>query len=113
MLFFIAGTSESGVGGNKNSANRGGQDFWVLRLDDNRDKVWEINIGGNQQDILTDMIFGLDGAPIVGGASNSLNSGNKNSGNIGGYDYWAVKIDTTGNVYWQNTFGGTENDFFL
>ncbi len=108
--FFVAGTSESGIGGNKNSANRGGQDFWVMRLDDNRDKVWEINIGGNQQDILTDMIFGLDGAPIVGGTSNSLNSGNKNSGNIGGNDYWAVKIDTTGNVYWQKTYGGTEND---
>ena len=56
------------------------------------------------------MIFGLDGAPIVGGASNSLNGGNKNSGNIGDYDYWALKIDTLGDIYWQKTYGGTEND---
>ena len=108
--FYVSGTSESSTGGSKNSGNYGGQDFWVLNLDSVGGLVWELNLGGSGTDVLTDMIPSPEGAVIVGGYSNSGASGNKTSGNIGGFDYWIVKIDTLGAVYWDHTYGGNQND---
>ncbi len=51
----------------------------------------------------------IDGGYIVAGYSNS-NDGDV-TGNHGNYDYWIVKIDTTGNIQWQKSLGGTGYDY--
>ena len=35
------------------------------------------------------------------------------SGNHGGYDYWIVKFDSTGDTLWTKTYGGTNDDIAL
>jgi hypothetical protein len=39
----------------------------------------------------------------LGGYSGSNVSGDKTENGIGGDDYWIVKIDSIGNIQWQNT----------
>ena len=50
-----------------------------------------------------------DGSYTVSATSNSTN-GNV-AGNHGNLDYWIFKIDSTGNIIWGNSYGGTSSDF--
>ena len=49
-----------------------------------------------------------DSGYIVAGYSNS--NGGDVSGNHGIYDYWIVKLYTSGNIQWQKSLGGTIYD---
>lgn len=107
----VAGTSNSSRSGTKNSNNYGQNDYWVYRLDSARTAMdWELNMGGNGNEELRDMITSPDGTIIVAGFSNSVSGGNKTAGNQGGYDYWIAKIDTLGAIDWQKNYGGSNND---
>ncbi len=44
------------------------------------------------------------------GRSYSNISGDKTENCQGGYDYWVVKLDGSGNIQWQNTIGGSDYD---
>lgn len=108
--FYAGGTSNSGVSGVKTSGNSGGSDFWLLNLDSIGGTKWEINLGGTGTDVLTAMVSSPEGAVIVGGYSNSGISGTKTTSNNGGFDYWIVKVDTLGSMYWERTYGGSNDD---
>ncbi|MBK6640464.1 MAG: hypothetical protein IPG39_04145 [Bacteroidetes bacterium] len=51
------------------------------------------------------------GGFICGGMSSSNISGDKFENSIGGLDYWVVKLDNAGQLEWQNTIGGLDNDW--
>src|SRR5689334_21910866 len=73
--YILGGTSRSGVSGNKTSANYGGSDFWVLKLDADGNKFWENSFGGSDEDYLSSVQQASDGGYIVGGTSFSDVSG--------------------------------------
>jgi hypothetical protein len=108
--YILGGYSNSGISGNKTSANFGAYDFWVLKVDGNGNKLWENTFGGSA----TDAMYGLqptsDGGYILGGNSSSPVSGNKTNGSYGINDYWVVKIDGNGNKVWDRSYGGTSGD---
>lgn len=105
-----AGYSYSGVEGNKTSANSGGADFWVLRLDSGGNKLWEATYGGTAEDILRVVRSSGDGGYLLAGQSASPVSGTKSSPNYGGSDFWVVRIDGSGNKLWDQSYGGTGSD---
>jgi len=109
--YFIAGTSKSGVSGDKTELNYGGTDYWVVRTDGAGVHQWQNTIGGNGFDDLSCARQTADGGFILGGSSNSNLSGKKIENCLGGRDYWIVKIDTAGQIEWQNTIGGVADDF--
>ncbi|MBK7886580.1 MAG: hypothetical protein IPJ86_04530 [Bacteroidetes bacterium] len=48
---------------------------------------------------------------LCGGYSDSDSSGDKNENcKNASYDYWIVKLDSLGNILWQNTIGGSGYD---
>ncbi len=108
--FYASGTSSSGIGGTKTTTNDGGSDYWLMDFDSLGNKKWENNIGGTGTDVLTDMITSKEGAVIIGGYSNSGVGGDKFTSNNGGYDYWIVKVDSFGQVFWERTYGGALDD---
>jgi hypothetical protein len=67
-------------------------------------------IGGNHNDFIGGIAQTIDGNYVVGGYSDSGISGNKSETN-NGTDYWVYKIDTIGNIIWENTIGGFSTDF--
>ncbi len=75
-------------------------------LTDEGPSLWQNTIGGSGNEF-----FGLtkptaDGGYIVGGSSNSNISGDKTEDSRGAGDYWVLKLDATGDIVWQKTFGG-------
>ena len=48
---------------------------------------------------------------MLGGRSLSDISGDKTTANNGSFDYWIVKTDSSGNVEWDKTMGGSVTDY--
>ncbi|MCL5097242.1 MAG: T9SS C-terminal target domain-containing protein [Candidatus Omnitrophica bacterium] len=109
--YVLGGYSASYTNGNKTSPIWGTNDFWVVRLDSNGDLVWDKSFGGDDDDTLTCLEATSDGGYILGGYSYSNANGNKTSPNRGMDDYWVVRLDAGGNKLWENTFGGSQQDY--
>ncbi|MCE3007887.1 MAG: hypothetical protein LW884_06015 [Bacteroidetes bacterium] len=77
---------------------------------------WEKSYGGSGSDELLDMDQTEDGGFILGGRSNSDSVGygrglsDKSEPGRGSLDYWAVRVDRDGNILWDKTLGGSDND---
>ncbi len=71
---------------------------------------WQNTIGGFANDSLVSILPTPDGGFIISGQSNSNISGAKTQNSIGDYDYWIVKVNSSGKVKWDKTIGGTGLD---
>jgi Secretion system C-terminal sorting domain len=119
--YIVGGTSCSPISGNKTDGFIGGlTDYWVIKLDSAGNTVWQNDIGGNEdlsvgaggQDILCSIIQTPDGGYLVGGTSDSTASGDKSENQVAcppclplKADFWVVKLDSLGNIQWDNTIG--------
>ncbi len=74
---------------------------------------WQNTIGGTVSDRYSTMAKTADGGYIIGGYSNSNISGDKTENSMGADDYWVVKLDAGGVIQWQNTIGGSLNDYLF
>jgi uncharacterized repeat protein (TIGR01451 family) len=108
--FILVGTSNSGISGNKTTVNNGGNDYWIIKIDNLGNEIWQKSYGGSNSDEARDIIELNDGNFLIAGASNSNISGDKNEDSRGFYDYWILKISESGNIIWQKTIGGNEVD---
>ena len=68
--------------------------------------AWQKSIGGSNNDPISIIRKTDDGGFILGGWSDSDTSGDKTENSQGGFDYWVVKVDSQGDLEWQNTIGG-------
>ena len=96
-------------------SDRGGSDYFIVKLDANGNTLWDKAIGGNRNDGLKALQQTRDGGYILGGTSGSNASLDKSENTRGGQDildYWIVKLDATGNQEWDKTIGGNSYDFF-
>lgn len=110
--YFVGGYSDSDVNGDKTDPTNGQRDFWALKLDSSGNLVWQNSIGGSLVDRPQAAFQTTDGGFIIGGFSNSPSSGDKTENNRGGNDYWIVKLDASGTLQWNRTFGGNDSDVF-
>jgi len=108
--YLLGGVSLSSISGDKTENPQGSYDYWVVKIDAAGSVTWQNTIGGNDSDHLTSIIQTTDGGYLLGGYSQSSISGDKTENSQGSVDYWAVKIDATGNITWQNTIGGDNPD---
>ena len=103
--YFIGGHYKSTDG--DFTSNQGNYDAFVMSVDGSGNEVWKTTFGGSDVDYIYDMIS--DGTDIyVVGASKS-GDGDITS-NHGNYDYLVAKLDTSGNIFWIKTFGGSDVD---
>ena len=92
-----------------------GSDSWVVRLDSQRNKLWDKSYGGPGVDQPRHVSATADGGFLMVGPSssppqNDPRKGTKTSPLYGGFDYWAVRIDAQGNQLWEASYGGSAND---
>jgi len=104
--FIIGGFSTSDVSGEKSENSRGGDDYWVVKIDSQGEIDWERTIGGSGNDFLNSIALSSDGGYVLGGYSDSNISGEKTENSLGDVDCWILKLDSSGNIIWQNTIGG-------
>ena len=108
---YIVGGVTSSPDGDVTAA-KGYNDFWVIKLDNTGKIQWQKALGGTGDDGASSIQPCTDGGYIVAGYSNSTdgNVTGNHGGGFGGYDYWIVKTDATGNIVWQKSLGGTSPD---
>ena len=79
------------------------QDYWLLKLNQNGDKIWDKTFGGSQNDQATGLSKTNDGGYIISGYTSSFDG--DVSQNAGFQDYWIVKVDNQGIIQWEKSFG--------
>ena len=111
--YILAGTSSSLISGDKTEGTVGGggySDYWIVKISDIGLIQWQQTIGGTLGESLTYIDITNDGGYIVSGASNSGIGGDKTENLIGYMDLWILKLNSLGNIIWQNTIGGDGED---
>ncbi|RYM35595.1 T9SS type A sorting domain-containing protein [Brumimicrobium glaciale] len=106
----VGSSSESGINGNKTAPNKGGFDFWLIKLDDLGNEIWQKSYGGSGDEYLGDIVELADGSILLVGQTLSPISGDKTENSYGQSDCWIVKIDGDGNVIWDKTIGGSDDE---
>src|SRR6185436_10657915 len=105
--FIVAGTTSSLDG--DVTGNHGYQDYWIVKLDNMGSMQWQKCYGGSNTDYATSIIRTADNGYFLTGSSSS-NDGDV-SGNHGQEDVWVVKTDSAGNLQWQKSRGGTQQEY--
>jgi hypothetical protein len=104
--YIIAGSAQSNDG--DVTGNHGFDDFWIVKIDDNGNKVWQKSYGGTNVEFCNSITKTNDGGYVIAGITES-NDGDV-SGNHGSSDNWVIKIDAAGNKVWQKTLGGSNQE---
>jgi len=90
------------------TTNKGVCDVWLVKLNANGTVNWQRTYGGSNDDGAYDVQPTSDGGYIVAGYTKS------NDGDIIGFhgatDCWIIKLDATGNIQWQRSMGGSEQE---
>lgn len=107
----MAGFSNSGISGDKTEPHRGGNDYWIIKMDGSGNLQWDATYGGNDSDVLRNILQTADGGFLAAGYSKSNISGDKTENSRGDYDQWILKLDGSGNLDWQKTIGGSAIDY--
>jgi predicted secreted protein len=84
------------------SFGAGGQDFWLVKVDAAGNVLWNMTYGGTGNEYAYHVEQTLDGGYALLGQTGSFGAG--------GNDFWLVKTDASGNMEWNQTYGGTGND---
>ncbi|MBC8173765.1 MAG: T9SS type A sorting domain-containing protein [Chitinophagales bacterium] len=87
-------------------------DYWVLKIDSTGNIQWQKCLGGGSNDYGVMAIESGD-QYVIGGYAQSIDgdiSDSYQSGPFEAWDYWVVGLDTSGNIIWENSFGGTYGD---
>lgn len=104
--FVMAGFSESNDF--DISSSRGSYDFWMVKVDDSGNLVWERSFGGREIEVAYAMVNSHDNGYVVAGHSFSNDQDVAN--NHGGSDIWVIKVNDDGNIVWEKNFGGSDFD---
>lgn len=103
-------TSDGGfiIAGSKSDSGENDQDLWIVKLNKYSNIQWQKLIGSSSYDAGYSAFQTSDGGYIVAGSGKS--NGNNGFTSQGGYDFWIIKLSASGEILWQENFGGNEND---
>jgi hypothetical protein len=76
--------------------------MFVVKLDSSGNVQWTKTIGGSDWDEAYSIIQSSDGGYVVAGETRSFGAGD--------WDIYVVKLDSSGNVQWTKTIGGSDWD---
>lgn len=92
--------------------NHGSYDIWLCKLNTDGNLIWEKSFGGTNSDGAgkeSSLLQTSDGGYIFTGYTSSDNG--DVSLNHGGSDAWLVKINASGIIESEETFGGSHDDY--
>lgn len=102
ILIGTVGNSDGDVIGNF------GSQIWVVKLNAMGTVQWQKSLGGTYEEVGYSIIQTSDGGYAIAGTNNS-NDGDV-TGNHGFIDAWVIKLNSSGTLLWQKSYGGTEYD---
>ena len=106
--YAVAGYTDSDDSDVSGNHGHGNDDYWVVKLDDVGNLLWQKCLGGSDIDDAYSIIQTNDSGYAVAGFSSSYDQ--EVSGDYGQFDFWVVKLNDTGAIQWQKHLGGTSYD---
>jgi predicted secreted protein len=102
--YALVQTNDDGyaLAGRTGSFGGGGNDFWLVKTDASGTMEWNRTYGGTSYDLAYDLVQTSDGGYALAGETTSFGAGNN--------DAWLVRTDASGNMMWNRTYGGTNED---
>jgi len=102
---FVGGTSsdDGDVEG-----HQGEGDYWVVRLSESGDIIWQRCFGGTEIDVALGVVRSSGGGFVITGEARSGDG--DVTDNHGITDLWVIKIDEDGNLLWEHALGGSTSD---
>jgi len=88
--------------------NHGGTDFWLVQFSAEGEIIWQKTYGGSDSDYPCSIHETGDGGFIMAGKT--ISTDGDVTSNHGIFDFWAVKIDTSGDILWQQCYGGSRSE---
>ncbi len=85
-------------------------DALIMKINNSGAVQWKKVYGGSQRDIAYATAPSSDGGSIVVCGSESSANGNVAGTNNGAEDIWILKLDASGNISWQQLYGGSAAD---
>ncbi len=110
--YLLAGETWSNISGCKTAPKYGGRDFWIVRVTGDGDPLWDKSFGGTGDDWLLSVAPAKNGGFLLGGWSDSPPNpaGHKSAPHKGKEDMWVLMLDSDGNVQWDRTYGGSDQE---
>jgi hypothetical protein len=90
------------------SIHYGQEDIWVVKTDADGILEWEKTYGGSLDERAVKIVSTSDGGFIIAGYTTS--SDGLPVRNFGDKDAWLIKLASNGEVQWQRTYGGSNED---
>lgn len=90
--------------------NKGHYDILLQKYTPTGSLVWSKTYGGSGSDLPVHIKATPDGGFIVLGKTTSNASGDVGPGYGNLFDIWVIKVDASGNIQWQKTYGGSGNE---
>ena len=105
VAFSVVQTTDGGyaLAGDTTSFGAGSWDFWLVKTDSTGNMVWNKTYDRTSQDWVWSVVQTSDGGYALAGASGS-------SSNAGLSDFWLVKTDSSGDMLWNQAYGGVNFD---
>ncbi len=91
------------------------QHYWIAKIDGSGEIIWEKKFGSDVSSYAKTIVSTPDGGFIIAGNtgyndSASAPSSGDRSEECRGQDYWVIKIDSNGNLLWENTIKSWSDD---
>lgn len=94
--YILAVSSKSSGSNEKSEPERGGFDFWLIKVDAQGKKQWDKTIGGLGTEYMGGVVVPPTGGYVIAGTSQSNQSFDKSDNSRGFFDYWLVKLKQNG-----------------
>jgi hypothetical protein len=91
------------ITGYTRSYGNGNKDVWLLKTDENGQKIWDRTFGYGDFDSGSEVKQTSDDGYII--------VGNVNTSGGGRGDIWLIKVDSNGNKLWDKSFGGRGHNY--
>ncbi|MDD2965650.1 MAG: hypothetical protein PHU33_17035, partial [Bacteroidales bacterium] len=108
--YYMLGRTQS-IDGDISFFHGGPDDVWLVRTDSTGNMLWEKTYGGSESEDSKRIFESTDGNLYILAGTNSTDGDITNNPFPMTPAYWFLKIDTTGNILWEKTLGGSGGDF--
>jgi hypothetical protein len=101
----VVQTSDGGyaLAGFTYSFGSGDKDFWLVKVDSSGNTEWNKTFGGTGTEDAASLVKTVDGGYLLAGSASTLVAGSS--------DVLIIKVDSSGNLLWSQTCGGTGADY--